>query len=138
MLRFLCLLVLSTVIADRATYHNYQVRRVVPENQEQLKALQDLEAEPNGVSILVLKATYIVSEIKEVINAQLFTNRRITEPPSPQKFSFIQYFSPLSLVVTTNKQLILINYKIRQYEKIILCDQLMLNYCRTPVFPRKR
>jgi len=53
MLRFLCLLVLSTVIADRATYHNYQVRRVVPENQEQLKALQDLETEPNGLQFWV-------------------------------------------------------------------------------------
>lgn len=131
MLRFLCLLVLSTVIADRATYHNYQVRRVVPENQEQLKALQDLEAEPNGVSILFLKATYIVSEIKEVINAQLFTNRSNTE--QQKMSSFLQYFSPISLVVTMKRQLILINYKIRQYEKIILFDQLMLNYCRTDI-----
>jgi hypothetical protein len=64
MLRFLCLLVLSTVIADRATYHNYQVRRVVPENHEQLKALKDLEAEPNGVSILFLKVTCIVKTRK--------------------------------------------------------------------------
>jgi len=64
MLRFLCLLVLSAVIADRATYHNYQVHRVVPENQEQLKALQDLEAETNGVSILFLKATCIVKSKK--------------------------------------------------------------------------
>jgi len=64
MLRFLCLLVLSTVIADRATYHNYQVRRVVPENQEQLKALQDLETEPNGVSISFLKDTCIVKSRK--------------------------------------------------------------------------
>ena len=64
MLRFLYLLVLSTVIADRATYQNYQVRRLVPENQEQLKALQDLEAEPNGVSILFLKDTCRVKSWK--------------------------------------------------------------------------
>jgi hypothetical protein len=49
----------SAVLADRATYHNYQVRRVVPENQEQLKVLKDLEAEPNGVSIFCLKAMFI-------------------------------------------------------------------------------
>jgi hypothetical protein len=60
MLRFLCLLVLSTVVADRATYLNYQVHRVVPENQEQLKALQNLEAEPNGVSISFLTAACVV------------------------------------------------------------------------------
>jgi len=60
MLRFLCLLVLSTVMAERATYHNYQVHRVVPENQEQLKTLQNLEAALNGVSILFLKAAYVV------------------------------------------------------------------------------
>jgi hypothetical protein len=52
MLKFMCLLVLSTVFADRATYHNYQVRRVVPENQEQLEALTELENNPNGVSCL--------------------------------------------------------------------------------------
>lgn len=52
MLRFLCLLVLSTVIADRATYHNYQVRRVYPENQEQIEVLRELENKPNGVSWL--------------------------------------------------------------------------------------
>jgi len=28
---------------------------------------------------------------------------------------------------------VLINDKIRQYEKIILCDRLMLNYCRTDI-----
>jgi len=50
MLRFLCLLVLSTVIADRATYHNYQVRRVYPENQEQIAVLRELENNPNGLS----------------------------------------------------------------------------------------
>jgi hypothetical protein len=49
MLKFLCLLVLSTVFADRATYHNYQVRRVFPENQEQVQALRELEDNPNGV-----------------------------------------------------------------------------------------
>jgi hypothetical protein len=52
MLRFVCLLVLSTVIADRATYHNYQVRRVYPENQEQIEVLRELEKNPNGVSWL--------------------------------------------------------------------------------------
>ena len=52
MLRFLCLLVLSTVIADRATYQNYQVRRVYPENQEQIEVLRELENNPNGVSWL--------------------------------------------------------------------------------------
>jgi uncharacterized membrane-anchored protein YitT (DUF2179 family) len=50
MLTFLCLLVLSTVIADRATHHNYQVRRVYPENQEQIEILRELENNPNGVS----------------------------------------------------------------------------------------
>jgi hypothetical protein len=50
MLKFLCLLFVSAVLADRATYDNYQVRRVVPENEEQLKVLRDLEKEPNGVS----------------------------------------------------------------------------------------
>jgi len=49
------------------------------------------------------------------------------------KSSFLQYYCPLSLVVTTNRQLIVINNKIRQYEKIVLCDQLMLNYCRTDI-----
>jgi hypothetical protein len=58
MLRLLCVLVVSAVFADRATYYNYQVRRVVPENQEQLKVLNDLEAEPNGVSIFCLKAMF--------------------------------------------------------------------------------
>jgi hypothetical protein len=52
MLRFLCLLVLSTVIADRATYDNYQVRRVYPENQKQIEVLKELENNPNGVSCL--------------------------------------------------------------------------------------
>jgi len=60
MFRFLCLLVLSTVTADRATYPTYQVLRVVPENQEQLKTLQNLEAALNGVSILFLKAACVV------------------------------------------------------------------------------
>jgi hypothetical protein len=58
MLRLLCLLVVSAVLADRATYHNYQVRRVVPESQEQLKALKDLEDEPNGVCILCTENVY--------------------------------------------------------------------------------
>jgi len=49
MLRFLCLLVLSTVIADRATHHNYQVLRVYPENQEQIEVLMKLEKNPNGL-----------------------------------------------------------------------------------------
>jgi hypothetical protein len=52
MLKFLCLLFVSAVFADRATYHNYQVRRVVPANEEQLKVLRELENEPNGVSWL--------------------------------------------------------------------------------------
>ena len=50
MLSFLCLLVLSTVTADRATHHDYQVRRVYPENQEQIEVLIKLEKNPNGVS----------------------------------------------------------------------------------------
>jgi hypothetical protein len=54
MLRLLCLLVVSAVLADRATYQNYQVRRVVPENQEQLEVLRELENNPNGVSLLNL------------------------------------------------------------------------------------
>jgi len=52
MLKFLCLLVLSTVIADRATYHNYQVRRLYPENQEKIEVLRELENNPNRVSWL--------------------------------------------------------------------------------------
>jgi hypothetical protein len=56
MLKFLCLLFVSAVFADRATYHNYQVRRVVPENQEQLEALKGIEDDPNGVRILCLEA----------------------------------------------------------------------------------
>jgi hypothetical protein len=52
MLKFLCLLVLSTVIADRAAYHNYQVHRAYPENQEQIEVLRELENNPNGVSLL--------------------------------------------------------------------------------------
>jgi hypothetical protein len=52
MLKFVCLLVLSTAFADRATYSNYQVRRVFPENQEQLEVLSELEKNPNGVSCL--------------------------------------------------------------------------------------
>jgi hypothetical protein len=64
MLRFLCLLVLSTVMAERATYPTYQVHRVVPENQEQLKTLQTLEAALNGVSILFLKAASVVKSRK--------------------------------------------------------------------------
>jgi hypothetical protein len=64
MLRFLYLLVLSTVTADRATYPNYQVHRVVPENQEQLKALQDLKAALNGVSIFFLRAACVVKSRK--------------------------------------------------------------------------
>jgi hypothetical protein len=52
MLKFLCLLFVAAVFADRATYHNYQVRRVVPENQEQLRILRELESESNGVSWL--------------------------------------------------------------------------------------
>jgi hypothetical protein len=47
-------------MAEKATYHNYQVHRVVPENQEQLKTLQNLEAALNGVSILFLKAACVV------------------------------------------------------------------------------
>lgn len=66
----------------------------------------------------------------EVINAQLSTNGRNLKK---KKNSYLQHFSPLSLVVTTNSQLILIKDKIRQYEKIIICDQLMLNYCRTDI-----
>ncbi|GFG31000.1 hypothetical protein Cfor_07987 [Coptotermes formosanus] len=50
MLKFVCLLVLSTAFADRATYSNYQVRRVFPENQEQLEVLSELEKNPNGLS----------------------------------------------------------------------------------------
>ena len=68
--------------------------------------------------------------MKKVINAELFTNRRKLEQ---KKSSFLQYYCPLSLVVTTNRQLIVINNNIRQYEKIVLCDQLMLNYCRTDI-----
>ncbi|XP_021942856.1 zinc carboxypeptidase-like isoform X2 [Zootermopsis nevadensis] len=52
-LKFLCLLFVSAVFADRATYHNYQVHRVVPENQEQLKVLKELEDDPNGLSFWV-------------------------------------------------------------------------------------
>jgi hypothetical protein len=52
MLRFLCLLIVSAAFANRATYDNYQVHRVVPENQEQLNILKDLEDNPNGVGML--------------------------------------------------------------------------------------
>ncbi|PNF39274.1 Zinc carboxypeptidase A 1 [Cryptotermes secundus] len=53
MLRFLCLLILTTAFANRATFDNYQVHRVVPENQEQLNILKDLEDDPNGLSFWV-------------------------------------------------------------------------------------
>jgi hypothetical protein len=53
-LRIICLLILATVHADRATYDKYQVRRVVPENQEQLEVLRELEKYPNGVRWLNL------------------------------------------------------------------------------------
>jgi hypothetical protein len=49
--KFLCLLFVSAVFADRATYHNYQVHRVVPENQKQLEGLKNMEQDPNGVCI---------------------------------------------------------------------------------------
>lgn len=52
MLRFLCLLILTAAFANRATFDNYQVHRVVPENQEQLNILKNLEDDPNGVRIL--------------------------------------------------------------------------------------
>jgi len=41
-----------TVVADRATYHNYQVRRIYPENQEQIEVLRELENNPNEVLYL--------------------------------------------------------------------------------------
>jgi hypothetical protein len=47
--RIIFVLILAAVNADRATYNNYQVRRVVPENQEQLEVLRELEKSPNGV-----------------------------------------------------------------------------------------
>jgi hypothetical protein len=50
MLTYLWLLLLSNIISDRVTYHNYQVRRVYPENQEQIEVLRELEKNPNGVS----------------------------------------------------------------------------------------
>jgi hypothetical protein len=50
MLTFLSLLLLSNIISDRATYNNYQVRRLYPENQEQIEVLRELENNPNGVS----------------------------------------------------------------------------------------
>jgi hypothetical protein len=46
------LLVLAAANADRATYNNYQVRRVVPENQDQLEVLKELENSQNGVRLL--------------------------------------------------------------------------------------
>lgn len=53
MLRFLCLLILSAAFANRATYDNYQVHRVLPDNQEQLNILKHLEDDPNGLSFWV-------------------------------------------------------------------------------------
>jgi len=55
MLKFLFLLFVSAVFADRATYYNYQVHRLVPENQEQLEALKDMEDDSNGVRIRCLE-----------------------------------------------------------------------------------
>ncbi|PNF39276.1 Zinc carboxypeptidase A 1 [Cryptotermes secundus] len=52
-LRTICLLILAVVHADRATYDKYQVRRVVPESQEQLEVLRDLEKNSNGLSFWV-------------------------------------------------------------------------------------
>jgi hypothetical protein len=43
MMTFLCLLLLSIVIADRATYLNYHVHWVYPKNQEQIELLRELE-----------------------------------------------------------------------------------------------
>lgn len=75
MLRFLFLLAVSVVVADRATYHNYQVHRVVPENQEQLQVLKDLEAQPNGVSIFCITAMF-VGKSRMLYGVQLLTNQR--------------------------------------------------------------
>jgi hypothetical protein len=59
MLRLLCLLSLTAAFANRATFDNYQVHRVVPENQEQLNILKDLEDDPNGVRILCEEGLFI-------------------------------------------------------------------------------
>jgi hypothetical protein len=79
----------------------------------------------------IVPENYVYSEVKEVINAQLFTNRRHLV----QKFFFpISKILPSSaLLVTTSRKLILINDKNRQYEKIILCNQPMLSYCRADI-----
>jgi hypothetical protein len=53
-LKIICLLILAAVHADRATYDKYQVRRVVPENQEQIEVLRELENNQNGVRWLNL------------------------------------------------------------------------------------
>lgn len=73
MLGFLCLLILTTAFANRATFDNYQVHRVVPENQEQLNNLKDLEDGPNGVCILYMEGVFIRnnSEIVNVIYSQI-------------------------------------------------------------------
>jgi hypothetical protein len=74
-LRFLCLLIVSAAFANRATYHNYQVHRVVPENQEQLNILKDLVDDPNGVRMLCQEVVFIVNT-RKVVDVMLFTNRR--------------------------------------------------------------
>lgn len=75
MLRFLCLLILTAAFANRATYDNYQVHRVVPENQEQLNILKDLEDDPNGVRILCQEVVFI-GNTRKIVNVHLFTNIR--------------------------------------------------------------
>jgi hypothetical protein len=71
----------------------------------------------------------VCSEMKKVINAQFFTNRRKLE----QNKILISTILLSSFPCSNYRQLIVINNKIRQYEKIVLCDQLMLNYCRTDI-----
>jgi hypothetical protein len=66
MLRFLCLLILPAAFADRATYDNYQVLRVLPENQEQLNILKDLEDDPNGVRMLCQEGVFFGNTRKTV------------------------------------------------------------------------
>jgi hypothetical protein len=84
---------LTAAFANRATFDNYQVHRVVPETQEQLNILKDLEDDTNGVRILC-KGGVFIGNTSKIVNVNLFTNRdtfRYTEIGFPCLRNNIHY-----------------------------------------------
>jgi hypothetical protein len=49
-MQWLLWLVLAAIVSAKVRYERHQVFRVLPENEEQLQALRDLEQQSQGVS----------------------------------------------------------------------------------------